>query len=150
MSVAATFPHLQADEVRYGSLARAVPHRRHAGWKARRTAGRRPAPPPARPEGRPAAASTAPPPPLASPLTGMAELTEALERQVRAAGADMRLGQVVLGVRSIDRDVRGVSPLRYQVATPNGELDADGVILAVPAAQASALVRDLDPDLATT
>lgn len=76
---------------------------------------------------------------LGAPARGMAELPSALG--VQLAGADVRTGT----------PVRSVSPAggRWSVVTPGGVLDADAVVLAVPAPVAAGITTGVDDDLSS-
>lgn len=71
--------------------------------------------------------------------TGMGRLVGALVERLEAAGARIRTGAAVTAV---DRRAGG----GYRVATDRGPLDADAVIVAVPAPAAARLVSPLAPE----
>jgi protoporphyrinogen/coproporphyrinogen III oxidase len=79
-------------------------------------------------------------PPFVTLARGMQTLVTGLVGRLR--GALVLTGRAALGVR---RNERG-----YEIAFDDGErLDADGVVLCVPAFAAAGLLVDLDPRLAT-
>ncbi len=79
-------------------------------------------------------------PPMVSLRDGMESLTGAL---AHALGHRLTLGVAVGGITRLTGG-------RFRIATSAGNVDSDGVILAVPAWGAPALVAELDPDLADT
>ena len=70
--------------------------------------------------------------------TGMGRLVEALVDRLEAAGATVRTNA---RVEAVDRKAGG----GYRVATDRGPLDADAVVVAVPAPAAARLVTPLAP-----
>ncbi len=134
LSAAATFPQLLAASARAGSLMR----------------GLRPTPPP------PGAPAPGRPSPVFWSLTGgTARLTGALAEALAGCGATIRTDT---SVRSIGRQEAGRSgrsgwglALEGPGTGPAGgpdRLQADGVVLAVPAAEAAALLAPLSPSAA--
>jgi oxygen-dependent protoporphyrinogen oxidase len=72
---------------------------------------------------------------------GMGVLVTALAEALRRRGVDLRLGE---GAARLDR--RGA---RWQVSTAQGAHEADGVLLALPAPGAAALLHSHDDEAAT-
>ncbi|MBX2998620.1 MAG: protoporphyrinogen oxidase [Caldilineaceae bacterium] len=121
-SILATFPRFREMEERHGSLLRAVEAGKTRGSEEGKKGGRE--------EVRTA---------FASFTAGMEELPRALAAQVRAK---MRLST---GVDSIERVGNG-----YLLRLSDGEaLQADAVVLAIPAAAAEKLLRPLVPAAAS-
>lgn len=120
LSLAATFPQLQAAEREHGGLIRGV------------IAARAKAP----------VASGPPRPPFLTPAGGLGVLVDTLARDLASNGAVLRTGTLALSVR------QAVPGGTYEVAL-SGEppLQADAVILATPAHVASGLVDGLDRTL---
>lgn len=148
LGIRETFPHLQQDESRHGSLARAVPRRRWDAW--RRGPSRTPSSP--TPDRAPA---QRPVPMLAAPRSGMHDLIRALSDAVVDRGGQVLVGGEVLSVGAAPADTstgastdRAPGRRRYRVATSRGLIEADAVVLAVPAAAAARLCGSLDGDLA--
>ncbi len=78
--------------------------------------------------------------PFVAPASGMQALAVRLAESL--GRTRVSTGRVALGVRRGDRG--------YEVELEDGErLDADGVVVAVPAFSASMLLAELDPDLAS-
>jgi len=117
LSLAATFPQLQQTERAHGGLIK--------GMLAARQNGHRPTP---SANGRSA---------FVTPTTGLAEIVEALEARLRAAGVRLRLGE---HVKRVERAAGG-----YGVTLANGAvLPAEAVILATPAFVTAELLAGLD------
>jgi oxygen-dependent protoporphyrinogen oxidase len=117
LSLAATFPQLQAAEREHGSLIKGV------------LAARQNAP----------AASGPARPPFLTPAGGLGAMVEALTGQLRRDGAALRSGTQALSVTQV------IPGGLYEIALDQDvPLLADGVILATPAHVTSALIRDLD------
>lgn len=122
LSLAATFPQLRQTERDHGSLIK--------GMLAARRNGSRPAP---SANGRAA---------FLTPTTGLAEIVEALESRLTAAGVRLRMGARALRV---ERSNDG-----YGVSLEGGEtLFAGAVILATPAFITADLIAGLDEAAAT-
>ena len=120
LSLAATFPQLQAAEREHGGLIKGV------------VAARQIAP-----------ASSGPArPPFLTPAGGLGTLVETLADQLRRDGAVLRPGTRVLSVKQAVPD--GMYEIELAGDVP---LRADAVILATPAHVTSALVGGLDRDL---
>ncbi len=118
LSLRATFPYLRQLELKYGSLAR--------GALALR-----------RQQPNNGHARSA----FLTPTSGLAEIVETLIEVLNQQGADLRLNSAVDSVSFSD----GI----YRVQPKRGNaLHAQGVILAVPAYAAGALLAPLDPSLA--
>ena len=75
-----------------------------------------------------------------APRTGLGQLVERLEEEV-GKGADLRTSCPV--AKLVDTGAAGGA--RYRLETPAGPLDADAVILAVPAGPAATLLEPLSP-----
>jgi oxygen-dependent protoporphyrinogen oxidase len=65
-----------------------------------------------------------------------------IEEELRQLGCEVRLACPALGIRRADT---GSS---YVVDTPDGEIAADGIVVAVPAGHAAALLANLAPEAA--
>ncbi len=79
---------------------------------------------------------------FATPLRGMAALTEALVDALRDAGAEIRTGTMV---STIER-----AGTAWKVCLSNGtSIDADGIILATPARTTAPVLADVSPSSAT-
>jgi oxygen-dependent protoporphyrinogen oxidase len=122
LSLASTFPYLRDLELKYGSLARgALEMRKQSAGKA--VQGSRSA--------------------FLTPKTGLAEIVESLLAYLEANHANLRLETTISKVRQA---VSG-----YCLELDTGDvIQADGVILATPAYVSSALLSELDPELANT
>ena len=120
LSLAATFPQLQAAEREHGGLIKGV------------VAARQNAP-----------ASGGPPrPPFLTPASGLGAMVEALLNQLRRDGATLRTGTRAL---SVQQPIPGSA---YDIARYGDiPMRADAVILATPAHVASDLLSGLDPAL---
>ncbi|GAB2700186.1 protoporphyrinogen oxidase [Thalassiella azotivora] len=129
-SVLATMRHLRSVEQAHGGLAKAVLAQRRAARDASGATSSRATSPPA----------ATPPPPLLTPTGGMGALVDALLVALAVAGADVRTGSPVTAVQR-----RGGG---YRVEHAGGSVDADAVVLAVPAGVAADAVTDLGADLA--
>ncbi|HET9985804.1 MAG TPA: protoporphyrinogen oxidase [Longimicrobiales bacterium] len=156
LSLAATFPHLRAQELEHGSLVRAALAARRQQARGRGNGADRAAP--AKPG-------------FVSFPTGLAELTEALEESL-APAVDFRRGVAALRIRdtrapaqdAVDADgirryyTRPVTPraeterpARFTVDLADGAaLPADAVVLAAPAYAVAAMLEDTAPELAAT
>jgi len=132
LSLHATLPYLRDLERKYGGLVKgALAVRKERARKAK-ASGKSPNP-------TPGSRSI-----FLTPLTGLAEIVEALVAELDAAGVDMRLNSRVIDVtrNELARDT-------WQVALGGGErLNADAIILATPAFVSGALVEDIAPKLA--
>ena len=126
LSLVATMPHLRVAEQQHGSLTRLV-------MAERRRAREREVP-------RPGPAVTA-------PAGGLGELVDALVAALD--GVDVRTSTQVLGV---DRPGAGEGRFVVRLCGPDGletTVDADAVVLAVPARAVAAMTRTLTPELAS-
>lgn len=122
LSLQATFPYLHELELKHGGLVRGA----LAVRRQRAKNGSRPAP---------GSRSL-----FLTPMTGLAEIVEALLSRLEAAGVDLRLNT---GVTSIYRNNGN-----FQLELAQGEsITADGIILATPSFVTSDLVADLAPGL---
>jgi oxygen-dependent protoporphyrinogen oxidase len=120
LSLDATFPQLRQAELEHGSLIKGI------------LAVKEKAPP--APNGRHPSA-------FLTPVTGMAEMVEALEARLR--GVEIRLG---MRVSHVDADSIG-----YELTLESSEtLRAESVILATPAYISADLISGLDPQLANS
>ncbi len=125
LSLGAVLPKLAAMEREHGSVGLAA-------LRARRERDREKRP-------RPTAGAGAPRPPVVSFRAGMGQLTDALSATL---GETLRLGQ---GVARIERRGGGGFALTLD---DGGRLEADGLVLAVPAHAAARMLEPLDPELA--
>jgi len=125
LSVAATYPQLLEVERRYGSLLWGLLAMRRARQKAARGQ-------------KPSAAGT---------RAAFVTLRQGLRQGVDALVARLRQQGVNLHARTpaqrVERTAQG-----WRVHTPAGPLEADAVVLALPAWQAARLLEPLDADLA--
>jgi oxygen-dependent protoporphyrinogen oxidase len=127
LSLQATFPYLRDLELKYGGLVRGALKLRRERMKK---AGQR------EPKATPGSRSI-----FMTPISGLAEIVEALVTNLRDSGTDMRLRQTVV---SIDRSGPG-----YQIKLSNGEmLSADAVVLASPPFASADLIEAFMPELA--
>ncbi|MGH2534933.1 MAG: protoporphyrinogen oxidase [Thermomicrobiales bacterium] len=123
LSLAATFPHLRAGEIKHGGLIKGMLAARRNG-------------PPTSGEQRPS--------PFLAPAGGMAEMVEAIESRLRNEGV-----QIVTSshLSRLSRDhADGPFSLHLDDGT---SLPANAVILATPAGPTATLVDELLPDAAT-
>ncbi len=117
LSLLSTFPYLRDLERKYGSLARgAMTMYRQRVAKGKATQGSRSA--------------------FLTPTTGLAEMVEALEKELIARGVDLRLNAPA---RQVTR--QGTT---WRVELDDGVLEADALILATPAWVSAALLRPVD------
>lgn len=126
LSLTSCFRRIREMEQRYGSLVRAL----FALSKKRRAEKKR-----ARREGKTVAGATAPRGHLTSLRRGMSQLIEALARQF---GDSLHLGREVSALTR-----RGG---RFHLSGPQGEMDADAVVVATPAFQAAEILGRIAPD----
>ncbi len=127
MSVAACFPKVTALEARFGGMVRGMLGMKKAAQAA----------------GRQGAASAGPGGTLMSFKNGMAELVESLGKRIE--------GGVRTGVE-VTRLLRGRNGFTASVRSSgkDGSVEADAVVLAVPAYSAEALLSQIDPGVAST
>jgi len=120
LSLAATFPYLRELELKHGSLARgALKMRRQSAGKA--VQGSRSA--------------------FLTPMTGLAEIVEALVAYLEANQAELRLETRVSQISK--------GPAGFDAQLQTGErLQADSVILATPAYASAGFISGFDPALA--
>jgi len=124
LSLAATLPYLRDLEVEYGGLVKGALALRRKRAQAR--------------AGQPVPGSRSI---FLTPLTGLAEIIEALVDSLQKDAVDLRLGTAVRGVVQV---VSG-----FQVELASGEqLAADALILATPAYISAELLGGIDDDLA--
>lgn len=132
LSLQATLPYLRDLELKYGGLVKgALAVRKERSQKAN-TNGDRPKP-------APGSRSV-----FLTPLTGLAEIVEALLEELETAGVNLRLNTCVtkLTRSSLTADA-------WNLTLDNGEhIEADAVILATPAYVSGALIEDFAPELA--
>jgi oxygen-dependent protoporphyrinogen oxidase len=125
LSLQATLPYLRDLELKHGGLVKgALAARRARSQKARQN-------------GNPSGSRSI----FLTPITGLAELVEALIDYLTTAGVDLRL----------DTSVREVIPSQdgYSLHLANGErLDSRNLILATPAYISGDLIAGFAPDLA--
>lgn len=120
LSLQATFPYLRELELKYGGLVKgALEMRKRLGQK--KTPGSRSA--------------------FLTPLTGLAEIVEALVERLELYGVSLCLGTAARRVQALRPGYR----VEFSDRPP---LTADGIILATPAYVSGALLRDVDPHLA--
>jgi oxygen-dependent protoporphyrinogen oxidase len=122
LSLQATFPALRELELSHGGLVRgALSARRRAAKSAKNPNGTRSA--------------------FLTPLTGLAEIVEALLMRLQASGVSLRLAAAASRVLPASQG--------YSVVLAGGEvLSADALVLATPAFASGSLLSDLDPSLA--
>lgn len=122
LSLQATFPYLRDLEIKHGGLVRGA------------LAARRQLPAPSK---KPAAARSV----FLTPLTGLAEIVEALLQHLKQAGVSLRSEAAVTALTLSDQE--------YRIQLHTGErLAAESVILAAPAFVAGDLLSELDNSLA--
>ncbi len=125
LSLTATFPRLREGERAHGGLIRGVLASRAAASRA---------------DGAPSL------PPFVTPSTGLGTLVDALARELRTAHVKIALGTLV---DAVERGASSGSD-RYQVQLATGDaIGADGIVVAVPAFAAAALLAGFEADLAT-
>lgn len=122
LSLRATFPSLRDLEIKHGGLVRgALAARRQLPARAKNSSGSRSV--------------------FLTPLTGLAEIVEALLRHLEQAGVTLRSGAAVTSLSCADQ--------MYHLRLDTGEsLAAENVILATPAYVAGDLLARLDSPLA--
>jgi oxygen-dependent protoporphyrinogen oxidase len=121
LSLRATFPYLRDLEKKRGGLVRGALAARRERTKT----------------GGPAPGSRSL---FLTPLTGLAEIVEALVKDLERSGVELCLNSAV---RAIDRDNR------WRLTLETGEsLAADALVLATPAFVSGDLLMDIAPDLA--
>jgi oxygen-dependent protoporphyrinogen oxidase len=80
------------------------------------------------------------PPRFLAPAGGMGAIAQALKERLQADGAEVRTGGSVTSITP--------SPGGYLLKTPDGTVEASGVVLAVPAYSAAGILRELAPEAA--
>lgn len=139
LSLQATLPYLRDLELKYGGLAKGVLAMRRERARKARANGKSPNPTTSTP------LSTSPDSRsiFLTPLTGLAEIVEALVAELKRAGVNLRLQT---RVENLKRDA--LTP-NWQLALANGaHLQADALILATPAYVSGKLIEGLAPKLA--
>lgn len=127
LSLQATFPYLRDLEEKHGGLVKAALAVRRARSQNAKANGR---------TLNPGSRSL-----FLTPITGLAEIVEALVTTLEEAGADLRLNTSVQSLTHAE-DI-------YRLTMENGELlDADSIIMATPAFVSGGLLADLDSELA--
>jgi len=132
LSLRATLPYLRDLELKYGGLVKgALAVRKERAQKAKAN-GNMPKP-------SPGSRSI-----FLTPLTGLAEIVEALVEELEAAGVELRLNA---SVKTVEHEKTNCNS--WQLILDSGEqLDAGAIILATPAYVSSALIEGIAPDLA--
>lgn len=129
LSLQATFPYLRDLERQHGGLVKGALALRQERLRRAPRNGNNPAP-------RPGSRGI-----FLTPLTGLAEITEAIVGRLETNEVDLRLQTTA---QRLSRETQG-----YSVILSSGEsLLADGVILATPAFIAAELIADFAPELA--
>lgn len=129
LSLQSTFPYLRDLELEHGGLVKGALALRRERMRKARANGSSPSP-------TPGSRSI-----FLTPMTGLAEIVEALIYQLESWGVDLRLHTTV---QKVIQEAN-----RYSVRLASGEaLTADQVILATPSFVAADLVSDFAPDLA--
>ncbi|HSF81974.1 MAG TPA: protoporphyrinogen oxidase [Anaerolineales bacterium] len=129
LSLQATFPYLRDLELEHGGLVKGALALRRERMRKARANGSSPSP-------TPGSRSI-----FLTPMTGLAEIVEALIHQLESCGVDLRLRTTV---QKVIQEAN-----RYSVRLAKGEaLTADQVILATPSFVTADLVSDFAPDLA--
>lgn len=122
LSLAATFPQLRRAELTHGSLIKGIVAARRSAFAP---GGSRPA--------------------FLTPSGGLGELIDTLTRALEAAGVRLETGRPAVRIESIPSSRDG----RYRIVFAHcGALEADAVVVAVPAPAAGQLLRLVDPALA--
>ncbi len=129
LSLQSTFPYLRDLELEHGGLVKGALALRKERMRKAHANGVSPA------------LTTGPRSIFLTPLTGLAEIVEALVQYLERAGVVLRLRTAVQGAR---RTSHG-----YRILLSQGEtIAADGIVLATPAYAAADLVEGFAPDLA--
>ena len=130
LSLQATLPYLRDLELKHGGLVKgALAVRRARGNKAKAN-GNTPKP-------TPGSRSI-----FLTPLTGLAEIVDALLKELKASGVNLRLGSQV---ERLER----ASDHTWHLKLASGEnLQSDLMILATPAYVSGALIKNITPNLA--
>jgi oxygen-dependent protoporphyrinogen oxidase len=153
LSAAAVLPALLRADRQPGSLMRAL-----------RATSPRPSPRPSSArragstgvqEARPSGTEGSPPleqaPVFMTIRGGLQRLVDRLAEALEERGVEIRLGTRAERLDRPDRPARLAEPSepsRWSIATARGNVEADGVVVAVPAGAASGLLREYDPSLA--
>jgi oxygen-dependent protoporphyrinogen oxidase len=121
LSLRATFPTLRDLELKHGGLVRgALAMRAQVPPAGQKQPGSRSA--------------------FLTPVSGLAEIVEALVQRLQDSGAELRLGRAVTSIT--------YTHTSFHITLANGEhLSAEGLILATPAFAAGDLLADLDSSL---
>ena len=129
LSLQSTFPYLRDLELEHGGLVKGALVLRRERSRRARAEGKSPTP-------TPGSRSI-----FQTPLTGMAEIVEALVQTIGAFGVQLRLRSPV--------KIIGNTSDGYSIQLMNGEIiTADGVILATPSFTAAELLENIAPNLA--
>ena len=140
LSLQSTFPYFRDLEMKHGGLVKgALAVRRERAKKARAN-GKSPNPTTStRLSASPGSRSI-----FLTPLTGLAEIVEALVAKLEDAGVNLHLNTHVTNVKR-----ENVKRETWNVTLADGEsLAADGLILATPAYVSGALIKNFAPELA--
>ena len=130
LSAEAVFPALIEASRRGGSLMRSL----------------RRANPPSTPD---AGSHGAEKPVFLSPRSGMASLPGVLSAALRERGVEVHMSEQVEALQFGKRPVSGQTGASWKVTTTSHQLEADGVVLAVPARNVGVLLEEVDAGLAT-
>jgi oxygen-dependent protoporphyrinogen oxidase len=130
LSLQSTFPYLRDLELDHGGLVKGALALRRERLRKVRTNGGSPSPPPG-------SRSI-----FLTPLSGLAEIVEALVHHLDASGVDMRL-------RSQVQKVSLTSDGYVAYLADNESLSAEGLILATPSFATADLIGGFAPDLAS-
>ncbi len=129
LSLQATLPYLRDLEQKYGGLVKGALAVRKERVKKAKTTVRSP---------HPAQRSSSI---FLTPLTGLAEIVDALVDELESYGVDLRLGTTVQSVSQ--------TPDGYHIHLVNGDsIQTDGLILATPTYVSGALISNFAPGLA--
>lgn len=130
LSLQATLPYLRDLELKYGGLVKGALAVRKERTKKAKVSGKTP-------QATPGSRSI-----FLTPLTGLAEIVEALIEVLEFANVDLRLNSRV-------ETLEHSNVSNWNMHLDSGEnLSADAVILAAPAYVSGALLRDFAPELA--
>jgi oxygen-dependent protoporphyrinogen oxidase len=133
LSLRATLPYLRDLELKYGGLVKGALAVRKARTQKAKTNGNTP---------RPAPGSRSI---FLTPLTGLAEIVEALVTESETAGVDLKLNAAVTDIEH--NKAEGDT---WHLTLSTGEhLESDAIILATPAYVSGALIENFAPELAS-
>jgi oxygen-dependent protoporphyrinogen oxidase len=137
LSLQATLPYLRDLELKYGGLVKgALAVRKERAQKAKANGN---APKPA-----PGSRSI-----FLTPLTGLAEIVEALVRELEAAGVTLKLGSQVDTLEPFNRAGSSTDHTWHLTLSTGERLESDAIILATPAYVSGSLIENFAPDLAS-